>query len=67
MDGQQSLNELSSRFIPLDEAAKILKVKKGTLQNWLSQGGKFKRIKLNGRTFLDRIEIEEKMRSALEV
>ena len=33
----QTLEELSERVMTIEEAAEYLKIKKGTLQNWLSQ------------------------------
>ena len=47
MKENQHLEELSERFISVDEAADYLHLKKGTLHNWLSEGKNgFKRIKL---------------------
>ena len=51
----ENLEALSARLISVDEAAELIKIKKGTLQNWLSQGSKFKRVKIGGRTFIDRL------------
>ena len=62
---KDNLEALSSRLIPIDEAADLMKIKKGTLQNWLSQGSKFKRVKVGGRTFIDRLEVEDLLQVAL--
>ena len=62
---KDNLEALSSRLIPIDEAADLMKIKKGTLQNWLSQGSKFKRVKIGGRTFIDRLEVEDLLQVAL--
>jgi len=59
------LEALSSRLIPIEEAADLMKIKKGTLQNWLSKGSKFKRVKVGGRTFIDGLEIEALLQAAL--
>ena len=56
---------LSSRLIPIEEAADLMKIKKGTLQNWLSKGSKFKRVKVGGRTFIDGLELEALLQAAL--
>ena len=50
---KDKLEALSSRLIPIEEAADLMKIEKGTLQNWLSKGSKFKRVKVGGRTFID--------------
>ena len=61
----ENLEALSARLISVDEAAELMKIKKGTLQNWLSQGSKFKRVKIGGRTFIDRLEVEDLLQVAL--
>ena len=61
----ENLEALSARLISLEEAADLMKIKKGTLQNWLSQGSKFKRVKIGGRTFIDRLELENLLQVAL--
>ena len=61
----ENLEALSARLISLEEAADLMKIKKGTLQNWLSQGSKFKRVKIGGRTFIDRLEVEDLLQVAL--
>ena len=61
----ENLEALSARLITVDEAAELIKIKKGTLQNWLSQGSKFKRVKIGGRTFIDRLELEDLLQVAL--
>ena len=62
---KDKLEALSSRLIPIDEAADLMKIKKGTLQNWLSKGSKFKRVKVGGRTFIDGLELEAFLQAAL--
>jgi len=43
----------------------LMKIEKGTLQNWLSKGSKFKRVKVGGRTFIDGLELEAFLQAAL--
>ena len=62
---KDKLEALSSRLMPLEDAAVLMKIEKGTLQNWLSQGSKFKRVKIGGRTFIDRLEVEDLLQVAL--
>ena len=62
---KDKLEELSSRLIPIEEAADLIKIEKGTLQNWLSKGSKFKRVKVGGRTFIDGLELEALLQAAL--
>ena len=62
---KDKLEALSSRLIPIEEAADLMKIKKGTLQNWLSKGSKFKRVKVGGRTFIDGLELEAFLQVAL--
>jgi len=61
----ESIEKLSSRFLSVEEAAKLTKVSKGTLYNWLSQGSPFKRKKLGGRTYVDSQEIEAWLKKSL--
>ena len=61
----EDIETLSARLISVEEAAELIKIKKGTLQNWLSQGAKFKRVKIGGRTFIDRLELENLLQVAL--
>ena len=61
----EDIEALSARLISVEEAAELIKIKKGTLQNWLSQGSKFKRVKIGGRTFIDRLEVEDLLQVAL--
>ena len=61
----ENIETLSARLISVEEAAELIKIKKGTLQNWLSQGSKFKRVKIGGRTFIDRLELENLLQVAL--
>ena len=62
---KEKLEALSSRLIPIEEAADLMKFKKGTLQNWLSKGSKFKRVKVGVRTFIDGLELEAFLQAAL--
>ena len=62
---KDKLEALSSRLLPIEEAADLMKIKKGTLQNWLSKGSKFKRVKVGGRTFIDGLELEALLQTAL--
>ena len=61
----ENLEALSARLISLEEAADLMKIKKGTLQNWLSKGSKFKRVKVGGKTFIDSLELEALLQVAL--
>ena len=58
------LKQLSQRLLTLDEASSLLKINKGTLQNWLSQK-RIKRIKMGGKTFVDSKSIENLLVKAL--
>ena len=62
---KDKLEALSSRLIPIEEAADLIKIEKGTLQNWLSKGSKFKRVKVGGKTFIDSLELEALLQAAL--
>ena len=62
---KDKLEALSSRLISVEEAADLIKIEKGTLQNWLSKGSKFKRVKVGGRTFIDGLELEAVLQAAL--
>ena len=62
---KDKLEALSSRLIPIEEAADLMKIKKGTLQNWLSKGSKFKRVKVGGKTYIDGSELEAYLQAAL--
>ena len=62
---KDKLEALSARLMSIEDAAVLMKIKKGTLQNWLSQGSKFKRVKIGGRTFIDRLEVEDLLQVAL--
>ena len=63
----QTLEELSERVMTIEEAAEYLKIKKGTLQNWLSQEKfGFKKAKLASKTFVDRDQVEAFLSEALE-
>jgi len=58
------LKKLSQRMLTLDEASSLLKINKGTLQNWLSQK-KIKRIKMGSKTFVDSEAVEKLLLEAL--
>ena len=62
---KDKLEALSSRLIPIEDAADLMKIETGTLQNWLSKGSKFKRVKVGGRTFIDGLELEAFLQAAL--
>ena len=63
----QTLEELSERVMTIEEAAEHLKIKKGTLQNWLSQEKfGFKKVKLASKTFVDRDQVEAFLSEARE-
>ena len=64
MHDNQILIDAESRIMTIDEGARVLRVKTGTIRNWLSQG-RLKKIKLCGKTYLDRLEIEEIIKRAL--
>jgi len=67
MNKNQTLEELSERVMTIEEAAEYLKIKKGTLQNWLSQEKfGFKKVKLASKTFVDRDQVEAFLSEALE-
>ena len=59
-----NLKQLSQRLLTLDEASSLLKINKGTLQNWLSQK-RIKRVKMGGKTFVDSESIENLLVKAL--
>ncbi len=59
-----NLKQLSQRLLTLDEASTLLKINKGTLQNWLSQK-RIKRVKMGGKTFVDSESIENLLVKAL--
>ena len=62
---KDKLEALSSRLIPIEDAAVLMKIKKETLQNWLSKGSKFKRVKVGGKTYIDGSELEAYLQAAL--
>ena len=62
---KDKLEALSSRLISVEEAADLIKIEKGTLQNWLSKGSKFKRVKVGGKTYIDGSELEAYLQAAL--
>ena len=59
-----NLKQLTQRLLTLDEASTLLKINKGTLQNWLSQK-RIKRVKMGGKTFVDSESIENLLVKAL--
>ena len=62
---KDKLEALSARLMSLEDAAVLMKIDKGTLQNWLSKGYKFKRVKVGGRTYIDELELEDYLQEAL--
>ena len=62
---KDKLEALSARLMSIEDAAVLMKIEKGTLQNWLSKGSKFKRVKVGGRTFIDGLELEAFLQAAL--
>ena len=62
---KDKLEALSSRLMTLEDAAVLMKIEKGTLQNWLSKGCKLKRVKVGGKTFIDRSKLEAYLQDAL--
>ena len=61
------VEELSDRLISLEEGTNLLRISKGTLSNWLSSGRHgLKRVKVSGRTHLDRLQIEALLEKSLE-
>ena len=59
------LEDLSQRLLSLEEASHLLKINKGTLQNWLSQK-RIKRVKMDGKTFVDAKAVESILIEALK-
>ena len=59
------LEDLSQRLLRLEEASHLLKINKGTLQNWLSQK-RIKRVKMDGKTFVDAKALENILIEALK-
>ena len=59
------LEDLSQRLLSLEEASHLLKINKGTLQNWLSQK-RIKRVKMDGKTFVDAKALENILIEALK-
>ena len=61
------IKELSDRLISLEDGASLLRISKGTLYNWLSSGRHgLRRVKVSGRTHLDRLQIEALLEKSLE-
>ena len=63
MDGV--LEDLSQILLSLEEASHLLKINKGTLQNWLSQK-RIKRVKMGGKTLVDAKAVESILIEALK-
>ena len=55
----------SHPLITVNEAAEILRLSRYTLNNWMSQG-RIQRLKVGGRTFLAREEIEGMLNRTLQ-
>jgi len=55
---------IEQSLMTVPEAAKFLRLSKHTIHNWLSQG-RLHRVKLGGRTFLDRGEVMEFLQKAM--
>ena len=67
MKKNQSVEELSERLMTVDEASEHLHVKKGTLQNWLSQRKfGFRRVKISGKTYVDKLQVHAFIKEALK-
>ena len=61
------IKELSDRLISLEDGASLLRISKGPLYNWLSSGRHgLRRVKVSGRTHLDRLQIEALLEKSLE-
>lgn len=61
------IKELSDRLISLENGASLLRISKVTLYNWLSSGRHgLRRVKVSGRTHLDRLQIEALLEKSLE-
>ena len=56
---------ISHPLITVNEAAEILRLSRYTLNNWMSQG-RIQRLKVGGRTFLAREEIEGMLNRTLQ-
>ena len=63
MENSVPISELESRIMTIDEGARILRIKPATIRNWLSQE-RLNPIKLWGKTYLDRLQVETLIRSA---
>ena len=60
-----TIEELSARLIPPGEACRLLKLKRQSLYNKMSTG-KIRRIKVAGKIYCDKSQIEKILRTALE-
>ena len=59
--------QLSQRLVSVSEAAALMRLSTGTLHNWLSMGKHgLRRVKVSGKTFLDRNQIEELLEKSFE-
>jgi len=56
---------ISHPLITVNEAAEMLRLSRYTLNNWMSQG-RIQRLKVGGRTFLAREEIEGMLNRTLQ-
>ena len=63
MENSVPISELESRLMTIDEGARILRIKPATIHNWLSKK-RLNPIKLCGKTYLDRLQVETLIRSA---
>ena len=58
---------LSQRLISVSDAAELMKLSTGTVHNWLSIGKHgLRRVKVSGKTFVDRNQIERLLEKSLE-
>ncbi len=64
-EATDGLEVLSARLLTIPEAARVLRLRPQSISNWLALG-KLKRIKIGRKTFVDRVEIEDFLREALE-
>ena len=58
------LLELSQELIPVKDAAQVLHQTPKTIYNWMSMG-KIKRVKLGGKSFCLRSQVEQILRDAI--
>tara|TARA_E500000178_G_scaffold331210_1_gene363892 strand:- start:432 stop:620 length:189 start_codon:yes stop_codon:yes gene_type:complete len=53
------------RLMTVSEAADALRLSRNTINNWLSQQ-RLRRIKIGGRTFIARTEVESMLEKAMK-